>query len=48
MPSNDHGEVGAANRVLTSVLLAWMMASCAPLEQQSSLLCSQLLLAEEK
>lgn len=33
---------------LTRVLLARAVASCAPLEQQSSLLCSQLFLAEEK
>lgn len=33
---------------LTRVVLARMVTSCAPLEQQSSLLCSQLFLAEEK
>lgn len=49
MSSNGHGEVGAARAgVLTSVLLSRMMTSCAPLEQQSSLPCSQILFAEEK
>lgn len=39
---------GSWQRALTRVLLAWMVTSCAPLEQQSSLLCSQLFLVEEK
>lgn len=33
---------------LTRVVLARTVTSCAPLEQQSSLLCSQVFLAEEK
>lgn len=41
--------VGEARlHALTGVVLARMVTSCAPLEQQSSLLCSQVFLAEEK
>lgn len=41
--------VGEARlHALTGVVLARMVTNCAPLEQQSSLLCSQVFLAEEK
>lgn len=33
---------------LTRVVLVRMVTSCAPLEQQSSLLCSQFFLVKEK
>lgn len=41
--------VGEARlRALTGVVLARMVTNCASLEQQSSLLCSQVFLAGEK